>query len=141
MKKLYMPLWLTYAVLCILCWGVWAFLSKLVAGEMTPMQIQVLFTVGIFPVVLIALVHLRWKLETDFQGATYGILNGVFTGLGLLAYFAALAREKASIVSPITGLFPLLTVVLAFILLRERMNRVQIAGVALALTSIFIFSR
>ncbi len=136
-----MPLWLTYAVLCILCWGVWAFLSKLVADEMTPMQTQVLFTIGIFPVVLIALVHLRWKVDTDFQGATYGILNGVFTGLGLLAYFAALARGKASIVSPVTGLFPLLTVVLAFILLRERMNRVQMAGVTFALTSIFILSR
>ena len=136
-----MPLWLTYAVLCILCWGVWAFLSKLVADEMTPMQTQVLFTIGILPVVLIALVHLRWKVDTDFQGATYGILNGVFTGLGLLAYFAALARGKASIVSPVTGLFPLLTVVLAFILLKERMNRVQMAGVALALTSIFILSR
>ena len=141
MKRLDIPLWLSYALLCILCWGVWAFLSKLVAGEMTPMQIQVLFTIGMFPVVLIALVHLRWKVDTDFLGATYGILNGVFAGLGLLAYFAALAREKASIVSPITALFPLLTVVLAFILLRERMNRVQMAGVALALTSIFIFSR
>ncbi len=136
-----MPLWLSYAVLCILCWGVWAFLSKIVAGEMTPMQIQVLFTIGIFPVVLIALAHLRWKVDTDFLGATYGILNGVFTGLGLLAYFAALAREKASIVSPITALFPLLTVVLAFILLRERMNRVQMAGAVLALTSIVILSR
>ncbi len=141
MKRLYIPLWLSYALLCILCWGVWAFLSKLVAGEMTPMQIQVLFTIGMFPVVLIALVHLRWKVDTDFLGATYGILNGVFAGLGLLAYFAALAREKASIVSPVTGLFPLLTVVLAFILLRERMNRVQMAGVALALTSIVILSR
>ncbi len=141
MKRPYIPLWLSYALLCILCWGVWAFLSKLVAGEMTPMQIQVLFTIGMFPVVLMALVHLRWKVDTDFRGAACGILNGVFAGLGLLAYFAALAREKASIVSPITAIFPLLTVVLAFILLRERMNRVQMAGVVLALTSIFILAR
>ena len=33
------------------------------------------------------------------------------------------------------------TVVLAFFLLRERMNRVQMAGVVLALTSIFILAR
>lgn len=141
MKKVYVPIWLSYSLLCILCWGVWAFLSKLVAGDMTPMQIQVLFTIGNLPVVLIALVYLRWKVDTDFLGATYGILNGIFTGLGLLAYFAALARGKASIVSPITALFPLLTVVLAFILLRERMNKVQVAGMVLALTSIFILSR
>ena len=141
MKKIYIPIWLSYALLCILCWGVWAFLSKLGADQMTPMQMQVLFTIGMLPVVLVAVVRLGRRIDTDFLGATYGILNGIFTGLGLLAYFAALARGKASIVSPITALFPLLTVLLAFFLLRERMNRVQMAGLVLALGSIFILSR
>ncbi len=141
MKKVYVPIWLSYAFLCILCWGVWAFLSKMGADQMTPMQMQVLFTIGMLPVVLVAVVRLGRRIDTDLLGATYGILNGIFTGLGLLAYFAALSRGKASIVSPITALFPLLTVLLAFFLLRERMNRVQMAGLVLALSSIFILSR
>ncbi len=141
MNRVTIPRWLSYALLCILCWGIWAFLSKLGADQMTPMQMQVLFTIGMLPVVLVAVVRLGRRIDTDFLGATYGILNGIFTGLGLLAYFAALARGKASIVSPITALFPLLTVLLAFFLLRERMNRVQMAGLGLALASIFILSR
>ncbi len=141
MNRVTIPRWLSYALLCILCWGIWAFLSKLGADQMTPMQMQVLFTIGMLPVVLVAVVRLGRRIDTDFLGASYGILNGIFTGLGLLAYFAALARGKASIVSPITALFPLLTVLLAFFLLRERMNRVQMAGLGLALASIFILSR
>ncbi|MCI0622168.1 MAG: EamA family transporter [Acidobacteria bacterium] len=102
---------------------------------------QVLFTLGLLPLVFLALLQLHWKLEVDQRGMACGVLNGVFTGLGLLAYYAALARGKASIVGPVTSLFPLLTVALAFLLLKERLNRVQILGVVCALTSIFIFSR
>jgi transporter family protein len=105
------------------------------------MQMQVLFTIGMLPLVVLALIRLRFKLETDVRGAAYGILNGIFTGLGLLAYYAAMARGKASVVGPVTALFPLLTVTLAFFLLKERMNHVQSIGMILALLSIFILSR
>jgi len=44
-------------------------------------------------------------------------------------------------VGPVTALFPLLTVVLAMTLLGERMNRVQAAGLVLALASIFILAQ
>jgi len=105
------------------------------------MQMQVLFTIGMFPVAITALIQVGWKVDTDRLGVTYGILNGVFTGLGLLAYYAAMAKGKASIVGPVTALFPLLTVVLAFLVLKERMNKVQKAGTCVALASIFILSR
>jgi len=36
------------------------------------------------------------------------------------------ANKTPPVVTPITGLFPLLTVVLAFIVLRERLNKVQV---------------
>lgn len=135
------PKWLMYALLCLFWWGIWGFLAKLGADQMAPMQMQVLFTLGMLPLVFLALVQLNWKLEVDHRGMACGILNGVFTGLGLLAYYAALARGKASIVGPVTSLFPLLTVVLAVLLLKERLNRVQILGAICALISIFIFSR
>jgi transporter family protein len=140
-KSQYFPPWLLYALLCILSWGVWGGLTKLGADKMTPIQMQVLFTLGMVPVVLAALIQLRWKVDRDRLGVTYGILNGVLTGLGLLAFYAAMARGKASIVGPITALFPLLTVMLALLLLKERMNKVQTAGVFVALVSIFILSR
>ena len=135
------PKWLFYALLCLFWWGVWAFLAKLGADQMTPMQVQVLFTLGLLPLAFLALLQLKWNVDTDKRGIVCGVLNGVFTGLGLLAYYAALAKGKASIVAPVTSLFPLLTVLLAFFLLKERMNRVQIMGVVCALTSIFILSR
>ena len=47
---------------------------------------------------------------------------------------------KASLVGPVTSLFPLLTVLLAISILKERINRIQVAGVVLGLISIAILS-
>lgn len=132
--------WLFYALLCVVWWGVWGFLSKLGSDQTSPQQLQILFTIGIIPPSLLALARLGFKVETDRRGAIYGILNGVFTGLGMLAYYAALARGQASIVGPFTALFPLLTLALAFAVLRERINRVQAAGMILALAAIVLLS-
>jgi drug/metabolite transporter (DMT)-like permease len=44
------------------------------------------------------------------------------------------------VVTPLTGVFPVLTVVLACVVLRERLNKLQMAGMLLALASIVILS-
>lgn len=135
-----MPKWLAYSLLCLFWWGVFGFLAKLGADRISARHMQVLFTVGMIPLVILAFFRSRRRIDTDRLGVLYGVLNGVFAGLGGLAYFAAMGTGKASIVGPVTSLFPLLTVVLAVSLLKERMNRVQMFGVGLALLSISILS-
>ncbi len=133
--------WLTYALLCIIAWGTWGFVTKLGADKIAPGPLQILATAGTLPLALLAFLQLRMRLEKDARGITYGILNGVLSGIGLLAYYAAASRGKVSVVGPVTSLYPLLTVVLAFIFLRERLNRVQLIGVVLSLVAIAIFSQ
>jgi transporter family protein len=135
-----LSVWLWYALLCIFWWGLWGFLSKIGSEAATPMQMQILFTLGMLPVAVGMLLQMRWKLDRDRGGVTYGLLCGVATGLGTLGYYAALREQNASVVTPLTGLFPVLTIVLAFVVLRERLNRVQMGGMVLALASIVILS-
>jgi len=139
-KRSRLPAWLLYALVCTFWWGLWGFLSKIGSAAATPLQLQILFTLGMLPVALVMFWKMNWKLERDLTGASYGILSGVTTGLGVLAYYAALRQQDASIVTPVTGLFPLLTVVLAFVVLRERLNKVQLTGMVLALAAIAILS-
>jgi transporter family protein len=139
-ERAYFPAWLWYAILCTFWWGLWGFLSKIGSGAANPLQLQVLFTLGMLPVALGMFIQMRWKLDRKPGGATYGILSGVATGLGTLGYYAALREQNASVVTPLTGLFPVLTIALAFIVLRERLNKVQLGGMILALASIVILS-
>jgi uncharacterized membrane protein len=134
------PVWVWYALLCILWWGLWGFLSKIGSDAASPLQMQILFTLGMLPVALAMLAQLRGKLDRNGGGITYGLLCGVATGLGTIGYYAALRDQNVSVVAPVTGLFPVLTVVLAFVVLHERLNKVQMGGMLLALASIVILS-
>jgi len=50
------------------------------------------------------------------------------------------AGQSAATVVPFTSLYPLVTVVLAVVLLKEKLNGVQTGGIALALVSIYFFN-
>jgi transporter family protein len=135
-----LPAWLVYALLFVFCWGLWGFFAKIGSGRMSPDEEQILFTVGMVPIALAALWKLNWKLETDRAGVGCGILNGVLAALGMVAYYAAMQRGQASTISAVTGLFPLLTVFLAVVFLRERINRVQAAGIVAAVGAVLLLS-
>lgn len=92
------------------------------------------------PTAFVALWQLRFRLSTNRSGAACGILCGLFSGLGMLAFYAAMQRGKASIIGPVTALFPLLTILLALVFLKERVNRVQAAGIVLAICAIAVLS-
>jgi drug/metabolite transporter (DMT)-like permease len=64
----------------------------------------------------------------------WGILAGSANGLGTWFLFAALERgAKASVAIPLTALYPMVTVVFAYFILRERLAMQDWVGVAFAL--------
>ena len=48
-----LPQWLIWAVLAVVCWGLWAITSKLIGEALTAGQSQALSTLGILPVIAI----------------------------------------------------------------------------------------
>ena len=134
------PMWLFYALLCVFWWGLWGFFAKVGLASANPLQLQILFTLGMVPVAVCMLARMGWRLDRNRAGVSYGILSGIATGLGILGYYAAMREQNASVVTPVTGLFPVLTVGLAYVVLRERLNKVQWGGVVLALAAIVILS-
>src|SRR5207237_424749 len=92
----------------------------------------------------LALLTLRGlQLEKSLKGISCGITVGILGGAGQLAMLNALATPSGntSVISAITGLYPMVTVVLAVLLLRERLTGVQTAGLLLAGAAIVIFAR
>lgn len=59
------------------------------------------------------------------------ILSGAATGFSWLCYFAALALGKVSIVNPIDKFSVVLTMILSFIILKEKPTRSTVAGAVL----------
>ncbi len=137
-----MPRWFLFTFVAILCWGIWAIISKLIGEALTAGQSQALSTLGLIPVMaalgrskrLASSVHRR-------RGIMNSLLAGGLACAGNVAYYHALhAGGKASTVAPLTALYPLVTIVLAVIFLRERLNRIQMLGIAVSMAAIYLFN-
>jgi uncharacterized membrane protein len=137
-----MPKWLWYSILTTLFWGAWGVVSKVAMNMMSPMVNQVVFTLGLIPLVLIvARSRQAWAGQNRWRGGTFAFVTGILGGVGNVTMYEALSHGgKASTVVPITGLYPLFTVVTAIPLLREKLNWVQAAGIGLAIIAILLFS-
>ena len=133
--------WFWYSMLCVLCWGGWALLSKLGSREIPPETMQFLFTIGTLPVCIVLLIARRFKLERSPKGIFYAILNGILAGVGGLALFAAYhTNSNTSLITSATALYPVITVLLAMTVLRERFRSIQVVGLIFAAIAFVIFS-
>lgn len=133
--------WFWYSVVCVVCWGGWALLSKLGSREIPPETMQFLFTIGTLPVCIGLLIARRFQLEKSTQGIFYSVLNGVLSGIGGLTLFAAYhTNGSTSLITAATALYPMVTVVLAVLILRERIRPVQAIGLGFAAVALVIFS-
>jgi uncharacterized membrane protein len=135
--------WMLLSLATVLLWGSWGLQSKIIVDRISPWMNQVLFSIGLLPLMIWMPF---WKNLTQTTGspragAVYGLITGVLGGVGNVFLYLALSMGgKASIVVPLVGLAPLVTVVLAFLVLKEHLNRFQVVGLILALMSIYLLS-
>ena len=107
---------------------------------------QLLYTAGLAPLMVFVAwtVHRRTaqtKVRIASQGVFWAFLTGILGGVGNIAFFQALVKGgKASVVAPVTALFPMVTVLLALMFLKERLGRTQWLGLALAFAAIYLLS-
>jgi uncharacterized membrane protein len=132
--------WLVWTLVAIICWGFWAVLGRLTS--LSAALLQVLSTAGILPVlILLALSGRLTATGNRRQGVALAFASGLVTCFGNIAYYDVLNRgEKAATVVPLTALYPLVTVVLALIFLKEKLNAWQRLGIAFSLMAIWLFN-
>jgi len=133
--------WFWCSILCVLSWGGWALLSKFGSREIPPETMQFIFTIGTLPVCIALLIARGFKLEKSPKGIFYAVLNGVLAGIGGIALFAAYhTNGNTSLITASTALYPMVTVLLAVAILRERFGILQAIGLGFAAVAIVIFS-
>ena len=137
-----MPRWFIWSLAALVSWGVWALLSKLIGDALSAAQSQALSTLGLLPVIA-ALSRTREGFGAFDQrrGMAAAFAAGMLSSLGNVAYYQALNMGvNAATVIPLTALYPLVTIALALAFLKESLNAVQIAGIALSLLAIYLLN-
>jgi transporter family protein len=137
-----MSRWLQLTFLALISWGVWAVMARLIGDALDGAQNQALSTLGILPV-MIAIGFLKKSAVAGNlrRGIGYAFASGVISSLGNVVYYDALSRGgQAALIVPLTALYPLTTILLALVILRERLNRLQWAGAFVSLAAIYLFN-
>jgi transporter family protein len=135
------PKWFWLSVLTIALWGAWGLQSKLIVDRISPWMNQVLFPLGLIPLMLAMLSSKRFvDIRNKRSGSLWALLTGILGGAGNVAFYLALLKGKVSVVAPLTGLFPLVTVAAARLFLKERINRLQMLGLLMAAVAIYFLS-
>lgn len=137
-----LPRWLAFSLITILVWGAWGAVSKMASEGIDADTNQVFFTIGLVPLILIVWRSPRMRGGSNRRsGIAWAFLTGILGGTGNIAFFHAFViGGKASIVTPVTALFPVVTVILAITFLHERIGNAQKIGLALALAAIYLLS-
>ena len=133
--------WLAFSLMALGLWGAWGFLSKVATQQLPPPAVYLLAVCG--HGVVIGYLWLGGGLT--IPGPSWAMAAALAAGLcmafGLLCFFKALAGSVATVVVPLTALYPLVTVVLSWAVLREEMTPRHLAGIALALLAGWLLSK
>ena len=135
-----MKTWFLLSLSTIILWGFWGFLPKLTTRYISPNSALVYQVVGVVIVGIFALILVQFKPETNPRGILLGIITGIAAYSGVLAFLYAISKYKASVVIPMTALYPLVAIILSYFFLHESITVKQCIGIFLAIVAIVLFT-
>jgi len=134
-------LWLVYAVVTTVFWGVWGAFIEAPEKRGFPATLgYVVWSLTMVPCALVALALVGWQLETDTRSVLLGCAAGLLGAAGQLVLFQALRRGPAYLVFPVVALSPVVSVVLSVLILGETASVRAWAGIVLALLALPLLS-
>lgn len=135
-----MESWLLPASAALVIYGLWGFFPKLAVTYINPVSALIYEVAGAMLVGLFSLFWVGFQPETHPRGILFAVLTGVAGMLGTLFFFAAASRGKLAVVVSMTALYPLITILLAAVFLREPVTAKQILGMLCAGAAILLLT-
>jgi drug/metabolite transporter (DMT)-like permease len=134
-------LWLFFALITTIFWGIWGAFIEIPEKSGFPATLgYVVWSLTMIPCALVALIKIKWRLEYDKRSIILGSTIGLLGAGGQLLLFQALRQGPAYIVFPIISLYPVLTIFLSIVFLKERTHLKQWIGIAFAIIAMFFLS-
>lgn len=128
---------LIFALIAFLLWGVWGLTTKIALSMLGPGNVFGFYSISAVGIPLVYFTLRRNRLSTGEKPSRFiwaagaaGVASNV---LGTLIFGFALSLGQAALVVPISSAYPLVTVVLAILLLGEKLNRLQTVALTLVL--------
>jgi len=135
-----MKAWLLPASMTMICWGIWGFIPKITTRYINPLSASVFEGLGSAIFAIIILFSLSFKPEIHPKGVSLAFITGLLGMLGALFYLFAMPKGKVSVIATMTALNPIITIVLAYFILKEPITLKEGIGMVFAFIAIVLFT-
>jgi len=133
-------LWLAYTILAALSWGFWGVMTKFNSGEINPFVNHFLFSAGMIFTLPFILPRCRIK-DANLKGILWGIGGGILAVIGNVSVYQSFSTGgQASVVIPLTNLYPMGTIVVALLVFKEKLHWLNGAGILVVVPAIIMLS-
>jgi drug/metabolite transporter (DMT)-like permease len=132
--------WLLFALTTVVLWGIWGAFAGISAKRGFPETLTYcVWALTMIPPAVLVLRRERWHLDISAKAIFYGLAIGLLGAGGQMVLFRAVTIGPAYLIFPVVSLSPLVTIVMSFLFLGERTNKLGVLGVVLALLALPMF--
>lgn len=130
-----------YPSLIALClYGAWGYWGTRASNFMNPLSITFYSSIGVLISGIIALILLDFKPDLSAKGGAYGLLNGLASGIACIFFILALRNGPTMPVVLVTSMYPMITLILCVVFLKQGLTLKQGLGMGFALVALFLFA-
>ena len=133
------PDWLVYSLICSLLYGLWGFFGNLATKYIDYQTAFIYEAIGAILMTFFILVQTKnFSFQGDVRGILFAVLVGVCGTVASLVFFIALGKGEVANVVSVTSIYPLITIVLSSLFLKEAITLPQMLGVLLAIIAVIL---
>lgn len=133
-----MNTWIIPALICLFLWG---FFPKISTNYLSPESALIYELSGALIFYLILFLLYGFKIDFHIKGSAFALLTGITGFAG--AYFYLIAAQKGNIsqIVVLTSLYPVFTVLLSLIFLKEDIGLRQGIGILMSVCALYLISK
>ena len=133
--------WLIFALLAPAVYAVVTFIDKyLLSNKIKDYNAMPIYTAAVGFIAGSILWVVNGFPTLPMKDALIVLTTGILTGTSLYVYFKALSTEETSKINILFQMFPIMSMLLAFLLLREKISMLQYGGFFLILFATTLIS-
>jgi len=137
--------WFIFSLISLVLWGISGFFMKVATFKLDPKVAFLFQSLGVIVVagiiLIISLNLVKGSLVLDLRSFIfYALLAGLTGGLGTFFLLKAYEKGNLATVTVLTALYPVISVLLGLIILKEKLTITQIIAILLSMVAIILFS-
>ncbi len=133
--------WFIMALAATTLFALGSFFGKIASTHDIPFRVYFFEGLGTITVLCTVIFLKRIEIFSGFNTNYAALAMGLSWGIGTVLFIIALKDAKLSVTVPLTGLYPAITILLAFIFLGERLGVREITGVSFAIVAAMLLAK